>query len=134
MRRASHPCFLGPHFETNSVPRTFYRLGIASSNSSYVSTEGVKTNMRKSLVRSFHAGVLSVLLVTGPVAPAFGQEPGQAAPAAQQPAETMPQVSLGLAKHNFTKAPRPFPNLINPYRPIHIDEPALTNSPRLEDL
>jgi outer membrane protein TolC len=90
--------------------------------------------MRKSLVSSFYAGVLSVLLVTGPVAPAFGQDTGQAAPAAQQPAETMPQVSLGLAKFNFTKAPRPFPNLINPYRPIHIDEPTLTNSPRLEDL
>lgn len=116
------------------MPRTFYRFGIDSSNSPYVSSEGVKIIMRKPFARSLHVVGLSVLLVTGQVAPAFAQEGGQNTPPSQKPAETPPQLSLQLSKHNFSKAPRAFPNLINPYRPIRVEEPVLTNSPRLEQL
>ena len=86
-------------------------------------------------VRSLLAAVLAVTLAGGPVSPAFGQEAQQnqqAAPA-KQAAAAVP-ISLGSAKHDFSRAPRAFPNLINPYRPIRIEEPSLTNSPRVDQL
>jgi len=43
-------------------------------------------------------------------------------------------VSLGSAKYNYTRAPRPFPNLFAPYSPIKIGAPVLTNSPRIDQL
>jgi outer membrane protein TolC len=43
-------------------------------------------------------------------------------------------VSLGTSKYHYTRAPKPFPNLIAPYRPITIPEPVLTNSPRVDQL
>jgi outer membrane protein TolC len=69
----------------------------------------------------------------------FGQEPAQNPPA-QPSASVAPvtpaitPVSLGLAKHHFDRAPRPVPNLVNPYNPIKIEEPMLTNSPRIAQL
>jgi len=43
-------------------------------------------------------------------------------------------VSLGTAKYNYTRAPKPFPNLFAPYSPIKIPAPVLTNSPRIDQL
>jgi outer membrane protein len=43
-------------------------------------------------------------------------------------------VSLGTSKYNYSRAPRAFPNLIAPYRPILIPEVTLTNSPRVDQL
>jgi outer membrane protein TolC len=43
-------------------------------------------------------------------------------------------VSLGTSKYHYTRAPKAFPNLIAPYRPITIPEPVLTNSPRVDQL
>jgi outer membrane protein len=81
--------------------------------------------------------MLAVMIAAGPLPQAFGQEPAQNPPA--QPAVTpatapVTPISLGLAKHNFSRAPRAFPMLINPYRPIKIEEPVLTNSPRIDQL
>ncbi len=99
--------------------------------------------MKKQFARTLIAAVLADMLALGPALPAFAQEPSQyppvQAPAPVRAANTAPlapaiPVSLGLAKYNFTRSPRPFPNLSNPYRPIHIDEPVLTNSPRLDQL
>jgi outer membrane protein TolC len=102
------------------------------------------------LLRSTLAAVLAVFLAAGPV---WAQDPGappqQAEP--QKPAVPTPQtpaqqvytpaltttpipVSLGVEKYHYTKAPRGFPNLIAPYRQIHIPEPLLTNSPRVDQL
>ncbi len=85
--------------------------------------------------RPLLAVVLAVTLVGGPISPAFAQQPQQnpPAPAAKAASEPVP-VSLGSAKYNFTHAPRPFPNLFAPYRPIHMDAPVITNSPRIEQL
>jgi len=87
--------------------------------------------------RPLLAAMLAVMIAAGPVPQAFGQEPAQNPPA--QPAVTpatapVTPVSLGLAKHNFSRAPRAFPMLINPYRPIKIEEPVLTNSPRIDQM
>jgi outer membrane protein len=43
-------------------------------------------------------------------------------------------VSLGVSKYNYRHAPRPFPNLFKPYRPISIPEFGVTNSPRIDQL
>lgn len=100
--------------------------------------------MIKQFARTLMAALLVDLLALGPALPVFAQEPSQPAPALQAPAPVRTSnptplapaipVSLGLAKYHFTRAPRPFPNLIDPYRPIHIDEPGLTNSPRIDQL
>jgi outer membrane protein TolC len=83
-------------------------------------------------LRGLIAALLACLLAIGPIAPAFAQNP---APPAPVPASTIAPVgSLGLAKHDFTRAPRAFPNLFNPYRTTSIEPPELTNSPRIDQL
>jgi outer membrane protein TolC len=92
--------------------------------------------MKSTILRPITASLLAGLLSLAPVAPAFGQGQSQTkpdAPAPQQPA-TLNQASLQLSKHNFSRAPSAFPNLINPYRPIQIERPELTNSPRIAQM
>jgi len=91
--------------------------------------------MKKLFARPLLAIVLAMTLVGGPVSPAFAQEAGQSpqAPQAKAAAQTAP-FSLGTAKYNFSRAPKPFPNFLNPYRSIHIEGPVLANSPRIEQL
>ena len=87
-----------------------------------------------SLLAAFLAGALAA----GSVSPAFAQSPAQNPPPNPAPAPQgstiAPVASLGLGKHDFTRGPRAFPNLINPYRPIQIEAPVLVNSPRLDQL
>ena len=45
-----------------------------------------------------------------------------------------PVSSLGLAKHDFSHGPKAFPDLFRPYRPIAVESPLLTNSPRIDQL
>jgi outer membrane protein len=91
--------------------------------------------MRKPFARSIFAALLAGLLAAGTGTPAFAQEAGQTPAPVQKPAEGGgAPLSLGLSKHNFSKGPRAFPNLINPYRPIRVEEPDLTNSPRLDQM
>src|SRR6266581_3241994 len=91
--------------------------------------------MKTLYARPLLAAILTVTLVGGPISPAFGQEAPQnpqAAPA--KTATPIVPVSLGSAKYNYTRAPRPFPNLFAPYSPIKIEAPILTNSPRIDHL
>src|SRR5260370_7769748 len=91
--------------------------------------------MKTLYARPLLAAILAVMLVGGPISPALGQDAPQnpqAAPA--KSATPIVPVSLGSAKYNFSRAPRAFPNLINPYRPIRIEEPGLTNSPRIDQM
>jgi len=103
------------------------------------------------LTRPMLAAVMAVVVAAGPVW-AQDQPQQQPAPAPQKPGLPTPQtpaqevyntppptnppipVSLGTSKYHYTKAPRGFPNLIAPYRPIHVPEPTLTNSPRIDQL
>jgi outer membrane protein len=92
----------------------------------------------KSLLAFFMAAMLAV----GPLSPAFAQStaekpasnPAPTASVATEGSSIAPVSSLGLAKYNFTNGPRAFPNLLKPYQQIHIDEPVITNSPRLQQL
>src|SRR6266481_2275762 len=91
--------------------------------------------MKTLYARPLLAAILTATLVGGPVSPAFGQDTPQtpqAAPA--KPATPIEPVSLGSAKYNYTRAPKPFPNLFAPYSPIKIAAPVLTNSPRIDQL
>jgi outer membrane protein TolC len=91
--------------------------------------------MKTLYARPLLATMLAVTLVGGPISPAFGQDAPQNPQAAQaKPATAIVPVSLGSAKYNYTRAPRPFPNLLAPYSPIKIEAPNLTNSPRVDQL
>jgi outer membrane protein TolC len=87
--------------------------------------------------------VLTFCLCTAGVAPAFGQNAAQnppsiptaaPAPAGTQPTPIAPVSSLGLAKHDFSNGPRAFPDLFKIYQPITVENPVITNSPRLDQL
>lgn len=92
--------------------------------------------------RSLFAIVLAGLLAGGPLSPVFAQSPEQNPPSNPAPkastapdgSSVAPVSSLGLGLHNFTRAPRAFPNILKPYESIHIEEPVLTNSPRIDQL
>jgi outer membrane protein TolC len=91
--------------------------------------------MKTLYARPLLAAILAVTLVGGRISPAFGQEAPQTPEAA--PAKTatpIVPVALGLAKHNYTRGPKFFPNLLAPYSPISIEAPGLTNSPRIDQL
>jgi outer membrane protein len=99
--------------------------------------------MKKPFSRQLLAAVLVGVLAGAPVPPVFAQDPtpAQAPPQAPPPAESLHQpiqggipISLGVSKHDYSKAPNAFPHIINPYRTQFIDPGVLTNSPRLEQL
>jgi outer membrane protein TolC len=102
-------------------------------------------------IRPMLAAFLAVLLVAGPLLAQDQPQQQQPAPEQQKPGLPTPQtpaqdvytptptsppipVSLGVSKYNYRHAPKPFPNLIAPYRSIRIPEPVLTNSPRVDQL
>src|SRR6266851_2460672 len=91
--------------------------------------------MKTLYARPLLAVILAVTLVGGPISPAFAQDAPQTPQAATaKPATPIVPVSLGSAKYNYTRAPRPFPNLLAPYSPIKIAAPVLTNSLRVDQL
>ena len=91
--------------------------------------------MKTLFARPLLAAWLAVTLVGGPISPAFGQDaPQNPPPAPAHTGTTIVPISLGVAKHDYSRAPRAFPNIIAPYSPIRIEQPDLTNSPRVEQL
>jgi len=93
--------------------------------------------MMKQLVRSLTAMWLALFLGFGATTPALAQNAGQNPTTPAQTTVgtgTMPPISLGMSKYNYTRAPKAFPNLIAPYNPVSIPDPSLTNSPRIEQL
>jgi outer membrane protein len=91
--------------------------------------------MKTLYARPLLAAIMAGTLVAGPISPAFGQDAPQTPQAA--PAKTaapIVPVSLGSAKHNYSRSPRILPNLLAPYSPIKIEAPGLTNSPRIDQL
>jgi len=99
---------------------------------------GVARRKASKLVRPLLAGLLAALLVVGPISPAFAQNPTSstdpAASSTPQGSTIAPVGSLGLAKHNYSKGPRAFPNIFRPYQTNHVDPTVLTNSPRIDQL
>jgi outer membrane protein TolC len=96
-------------------------------------SRGEETFMKKLSLKSLLSAVLAGILAGSPVSPAFAQEP-----AATQSAKPVAQggvpISLGVSKYNFTRSPKPFPNLLAPYRTQYVNPGGLANSPRLEQL
>jgi len=87
--------------------------------------------------RPLLAALLAVLIAVGPAPLALGQEPAQNPPVQPSATPSTPPstpISLELSKHNFSRGPRAFPTLLDPYKPIKIEEPILTNSPRIDQL
>lgn len=122
--------------------------GAAQSLLVYIKTDRAPARSRCALrfalaTRAALSCILAAAIAFGPISPVSAQNPPQSPPSnpvpqtpppgAQHSSEA-PVSSLGLAKHDFTHAPRPFPEFWKPYQPIHIEEPILTNSPRLDDL
>jgi outer membrane protein len=99
---------------------------------------GAAKRTASELARPLLAGLLAGLLVVGPISPTFAQNPPSTdAPAASstpQGSTIAPVGSLGLAKHNYSKGPRAFPNIFRPYQSNHVDPTTLTNSPRIDQL
>ncbi len=103
---------------------------------------GAAKRAASQLARPLLAALLAVLLTVGPISPAFAQSGAQnpppnpappSAPAAQG-STIAPVSSLGVASHDYSKGPRAFPNILNPYKPIHVAPTVLTNSPRIDQL
>jgi outer membrane protein len=91
--------------------------------------------MKTLYARPLLAAILAGTLVAGPISPTFGQDAPQTPQAA--PAKTaapIVPVSLGSARHNYSRSPKILPNLLAPYSPIKIEAPGLTNSPRIDQL
>src|SRR5580765_4210349 len=115
-------------------------LLLFTAERSFISSKRRRPGLRTA--RSVLALMMAVLLAVGPLSPVFAQSPAQnpppnpapAAPASSQGAAIAPVGSLGLSKHDFTRGPSSFPNLLKPYQQIQIEEPVITNSPRLDQL
>src|SRR5258708_3798805 len=91
--------------------------------------------MKTLYARPLLAAILAITLVGGPVSPAFGQDtPRNPQAEPNKGATPVVPVSLGSAKYNYSRAPKAFPSLLAPYNPIKIEEPGLTNSPRIDQL
>src|SRR5260370_14027061 len=86
-------------------------------------------------VRPRGAPIRAIPLEGGYIPPAFGRKRPQSPKATPaKPAAPIVLVSLGLEKYNYSRAPKAFPSLLAPYSPIKIEEPNLTNSPRIDQL
>jgi outer membrane protein len=115
-------------------------LMLVTAERSFVSSK--KRGPGLQTARSVLALMMAVLLAVGPLSPVFAQSraqnpppnPAPGAPASSQGAAIAPVGSLGLSKHDFTRGPSSFPNLLKPYQQIQIEEPVITNSPRLDQL
>jgi outer membrane protein TolC len=90
--------------------------------------------MRKLFARPLFAVWTAATLVAGPSSMLYAQEPVQNPTPQAAPEKPAGTISLGLAKYDFTRPPKPFPNLIAPYRSISVEPPHLTNSPRIEQM
>jgi outer membrane protein len=99
---------------------------------------GVAKRAASKLGKPLLAGLLAGMLIAGPNSPAFAQNPpasdAPAAASAPQGSTIAPVGSLGLAKHNYSKGVRAFPNIFKPYTSTHVDPTVLTNSPRIDQL
>jgi outer membrane protein len=116
----------------SSVTAKRSRFGVTAKRSRFGATAKRSTHFARPLLAAVLAGILS----GGTISPAFGQNAAQdktASPAAQG-SSIAPVGSLGLSRHSFSRGPSAFPDLLNPYRPIKLEEPNLVNAPRIDQL
>jgi len=94
-------------------------------------------------MRTFGVLVLALSVTLAPVAPAFGQSPQQqgqnppqnAGPTqGQPPSPPLPKKTSDQGSDEYLKGNRGFPDLLGPYKPIHIAAPSFANTSRLQGL
>lgn len=98
------------------------------------------------IARRTHLALVYLTIALLIASPVFAQAQEQAQPAhgqtqvqTQAPAPQSTPPAAGLARTlslgpNYSKGPRFFPNPIAPYESIHVAEPVLTNTPRIDQL
>jgi len=89
----------------------------------------MKTPFRRPLL----ASIVAAILARSPISTTLAQEP-PAPPVPHSVVQGALPISLGVTKHDYTHAPKAFPNLFAPYTSQYVDPGVLTNSPRLEQL
>lgn len=93
--------------------------------------------MTERLSRSAAALLLAAAIVAAPVAPLYGQSKpvGQTTGAQSAgPSSSSAGYSQILLGPDYSKGKSQFPNILAPYSPINVQAPALTNSPRVDQL
>jgi outer membrane protein len=89
--------------------------------------------MKKPSFRPLLAATLIGVLAGTPVAPIRAQEPSSPAQGHAAAQGGVP-ISLGVSKFDYSRPPRWFPNIVDPYRMQFVDPTLLSNSPRLGQL
>jgi outer membrane protein len=89
--------------------------------------------MKKPFFRSLLAAALVGVMAGTPVAPVHAQEPSSPSQG-QAPAQGGVPISLGVSKFDYSRSPKAFPRIVDPYLMQYVDPTGLTNSPRLEQL
>jgi outer membrane protein len=96
--------------------------------------------------RHIHFAIAVLTAASLVVSPVYAQSPGPQDQSAQTQSTSQPQTQAATPTTDssrnlkatqgpdYSNGPRWFPNIIAPYKPIHVDEPTLTNSPRLDQL
>jgi len=85
------------------------------------------------LFRSTVVLMLATVIVTAPMAPAYGQSSSSKQETPRNVAQP-PSYRLVISKPDYSKGPSQFPNLLGPYFPINVGPPDLGNSPRMQQL
>jgi outer membrane protein len=89
--------------------------------------------MNKPFFRPLLAAVLVGVMAGTPLVPLRAQEPSSPSQK-QAPAQGGVPISLGVSKFDYSRPPKWFPNIVNPYEMQYVDPALLTNSPRLDQL
>ena len=93
--------------------------------------------MTERLFRSAAALLLAAAITAAPVAPVYGQsKPAGQTKGAQGagPGSSSAGYPPLMRGPDYSKGKSPFPNIFAPYSPISVQAPALTNSPRVDQL
>ncbi len=93
--------------------------------------------MTERLFRSAAALLLAAAIIAAPVAPVYGQsKPAGQTKGAQGagPGSSSTGYPPLMRGPDYSKGKSPFPNIFAPYSPISVQAPALTNSPRVDQL
>ena len=93
--------------------------------------------MTERLFRSAAALLLAAAIIAAPVAPVYGQsKPAGQTKGAQGagPGSSSAGYPPIMRGPDYSKGKSPFPNIFAPYSPISVQAPALTNSPRVDQL
>jgi outer membrane protein len=89
--------------------------------------------MNKPFFRSLLAAALIGVMAGTPVVQLRAQEPSSPSQG-QAPAQGGVPISLGVSKFDYSRSPKAFPRIVDPYVMQYVDPALLSNSPRLDSL